>query len=107
MGKDRETAFEDLIEKAGGCAVIDGGFATQLERHGAIFNDPLWSALCLIKDPDLIKRVGTLLFISLFSLSAISCSFRDMEAFGFETLTLFLLVVELSLGPLGIFGGWC
>lgn len=57
MGKDRETAFEDLIEKAGGCAVIDGGFATQLERHGAIFNDPLWSALCLIKDPDLIKRV--------------------------------------------------
>ncbi|KAK3013675.1 hypothetical protein RJ639_009645 [Escallonia herrerae] len=49
--------LDDLIEKAGGCAVVDGGFATQLEWHGASINDPLWSALCLIKDPDLIKRV--------------------------------------------------
>lgn len=58
MGKEKETpSLEDLIEKAGGCAVVDGGFATQLERHGAVINDPLWSALCLIKDPDLIKRV--------------------------------------------------
>ncbi|XP_057988256.1 homocysteine S-methyltransferase 1 [Hevea brasiliensis] len=51
------TLLEDLVEKAGGSAVIDGGFATQLERHGAAINNPLWSALCLIKDPDLIKRV--------------------------------------------------
>ncbi|KAK9276153.1 hypothetical protein L1049_005684 [Liquidambar formosana] len=58
MGIGKATALlEDLIEKAGGCAVVDGGFATQLERHGASINDPLWSALCLIKDPDLIKRV--------------------------------------------------
>ncbi|XVF84803.1 hypothetical protein PTKIN_Ptkin17bG0068700 [Pterospermum kingtungense] len=49
--------LEDLIHKAGGCAVIDGGFATQLESHGASINDPLWSALCLIKDPDLVKQV--------------------------------------------------
>ncbi|KAG7032079.1 Homocysteine S-methyltransferase 1, partial [Cucurbita argyrosperma subsp. argyrosperma] len=26
---------------AGGCAVIDGGFATQLEKHGAVIDDPL------------------------------------------------------------------
>lgn len=49
--------LEDLIDRAGGCAVVDGGFATQLEKHGASINDPLWSALCLIKDPNLIKRV--------------------------------------------------
>lgn len=49
--------LQDLIDKSGGCAVVDGGFATQLERHGASINDPLWSALCLIKDPHLIKRV--------------------------------------------------
>ena len=61
MGKS-SSLLEDLIEKAGGCVVIDGGFATQLEIHGASINDPLWSALCLIKDPDLIKTV-------LFSLS--------------------------------------
>lgn len=56
MGK-KTALVEDLIEKAGGSAVVDGGFATQLERHGAVINDPLWSALCLIKNPDLIKRV--------------------------------------------------
>lgn len=58
MGIGKETAIlDDFVEKAGGCAVMDGGFATQLEKHGASINDPLWSALCLIKDPDLIKKV--------------------------------------------------
>lgn len=58
MGFEKGASLlEDLIEKAGGCAVIDGGFATQLESHGASINDPLWSALCLIKDPLLIKQV--------------------------------------------------
>lgn len=57
MGREEGNVLEDLINKAGGCAVVDGGFATQLEKHGASINDPLWSALCLIKDPDLIKRV--------------------------------------------------
>ncbi|XP_073131515.1 homocysteine S-methyltransferase 1 [Henckelia pumila] len=56
MGRGNNV-LEDLLEKSGGCAVVDGGFATQLERHGASINDPLWSALCLIKDPNLIKRV--------------------------------------------------
>ncbi|KAJ8774630.1 hypothetical protein K2173_017076 [Erythroxylum novogranatense] len=55
--KKAETLLEDLIEKAGGCAVVDGGLATQLERHGASFNDSLWSALYLIKNPLLIKKV--------------------------------------------------
>ncbi|GER29884.1 homocysteine S-methyltransferase family protein [Striga asiatica] len=59
IGAAKATAnvLEDLIESAGGCAVVDGGFATQLEKHGASINDPLWSALCLIKDPHLINRV--------------------------------------------------
>ncbi|CAA3006127.1 homocysteine S-methyltransferase 1 [Olea europaea subsp. europaea] len=59
MGREKVHALllEDLVEKSGGCAVLDGGFATQLEKHGASINDPLWSALCLIKEPDLIKRV--------------------------------------------------
>lgn len=59
MGFERiSSLLDDLIEKAGGCAVLDGGFATQLEKHGASINDPLWSALCLIEDPHLIKRVS-------------------------------------------------
>ncbi|KAM7276625.1 hypothetical protein ACFE04_018491 [Oxalis oulophora] len=65
MGFDKKTntllssksSLDVLIEKCGGCAVVDGGFATQLEKHGALINDPLWSALCLIKQPHLIKKV--------------------------------------------------
>lgn len=49
--------LEDFIANAGGCAIIDGGFATQLEIHGALINDPLWSALCLINNPNLISKV--------------------------------------------------
>ncbi|CAH8266745.1 unnamed protein product [Arabidopsis lyrata] len=58
MGLEKKSALlEDLIKKCGGCAVVDGGFATQLENHGAAINDPLWSAVSLIKNPELIKRV--------------------------------------------------
>ncbi|KAL0424753.1 UNVERIFIED_CONTAM: Homocysteine S-methyltransferase 1 [Sesamum radiatum] len=56
-GDVQENVLVDLIKKSGGCAVLDGGFSTQLEIHGACINDPLWSALCLIKAPDLVKRV--------------------------------------------------
>ncbi|KAL9232291.1 hypothetical protein vseg_007417 [Gypsophila vaccaria] len=58
MGIEKGRALlEETIENAGGCAIIDGGLATQLEIHGASINDPLWSALCLIQNPHLIKRV--------------------------------------------------
>lgn len=59
----KASLLQDLIENAaGGCAVTDGGFATQLEKHGASINDPLWSALSLIKEPHLIKQVFFILF---------------------------------------------
>lgn len=51
----------ELLKESGGCIAIDGGFATQLERHGADINDPLWSALCLITMPDLIRTVTVVL----------------------------------------------
>ncbi|MFQ6666090.1 hypothetical protein Gotur_032586 [Gossypium turneri] len=58
MGFEKGASLlEDLTEKAGGCAVMDGGFATQFESHGASINFKVWSALCLIKDPHLIKQV--------------------------------------------------
>ena len=52
--------MSDFIGKCGGYAVIDGGFATELERHGADLNDPLWSAKCLIDSPHLVRRVLSL-----------------------------------------------
>ncbi|GMH18836.1 hypothetical protein Nepgr_020677 [Nepenthes gracilis] len=50
-------AISDFLLKSGGYAVVDGGLATELERHGADLNDPLWSAKCLISSPHLIRRV--------------------------------------------------
>ncbi|KAL3727177.1 hypothetical protein ACJRO7_031995 [Eucalyptus globulus] len=47
----------DFLKRCGGHAIIDGGFATELERHGADLNDPLWSAKCLITSPQLVRRV--------------------------------------------------
>ena len=40
-----------------GFVVLDGAMATELERHGANLDDPLWSARCLIESPGLISQV--------------------------------------------------
>lgn len=58
-----ELGMRDFLNKCGGAAVIDGGFATELERHGVDLNDPLWSAKCLFTSPHLVRRVY--LFFSL------------------------------------------
>nr|ACV03423.1 selenocysteine methyltransferase-like protein [Astragalus drummondii] len=47
----------DFLHQAGRTAVIGGGLATELERHGADLNDPLWSAKCLLSSPHLIRQV--------------------------------------------------
>lgn len=47
----------EFLREVGGCAVIDGGLATELEANGADLNDPLWSASCLINSPHLIRKV--------------------------------------------------
>ncbi|XP_060179181.1 homocysteine S-methyltransferase 2-like [Lycium barbarum] len=58
MGLNNGSSFlADFVRQCGGCAVIDGGLATELERHGADLNDPLWSAKCLVSSPHLIRRV--------------------------------------------------
>ncbi|KAH7858149.1 hypothetical protein Vadar_020523 [Vaccinium darrowii] len=51
------TLMSDFLRQCGGYAVIDGGLATELERHGADLNDPLWSAKCLISSPHLIRKM--------------------------------------------------
>ncbi|XP_024364158.1 homocysteine S-methyltransferase 2 [Physcomitrium patens] len=55
--EDKLNALSELLKTAGGCVTTDGGFATQLERHGADINDPLWSASCLITIPELVRKV--------------------------------------------------
>lgn len=57
--------MREFLHNAGGVAVIDGGLATELERHGADLNDPLWSAKCLLTSPHLIRQVSLSLPLSL------------------------------------------
>lgn len=54
---ETSSMMTEFLEKCGGYAVVDGGFATELERHGADINDPLWSAKCLITSPHLVTKV--------------------------------------------------
>lgn len=51
-----------LVKAARGCAVINGEIATQLEVRGAVFDKMLWSAICLITEPHLIKQVYDYLY---------------------------------------------
>ncbi|GKV53586.1 hypothetical protein SLEP1_g60105 [Rubroshorea leprosula] len=56
-GAETSLFLSEFLEKCGGQAVIDGGFATELERHGQDLNDPLWSAKCLVSSSHLVRRV--------------------------------------------------
>ncbi|KAH9682529.1 homocysteine S-methyltransferase 3 [Citrus sinensis] len=57
-GSNGTTSFmTDFLQKCGGYSVVDGGFATELERHGADLNDPLWSAKCLVSSPHLVRKM--------------------------------------------------
>lgn len=68
-GKEASSFFRDFLDECGGSAVIDGGFATELERHGADLNDQLWSAKCLVSSSShLVRRVLLPFFPSFSSL---------------------------------------
>ncbi|KAK8548584.1 hypothetical protein V6N13_054632 [Hibiscus sabdariffa] len=56
-GVEPSVLIGGFLAECGGYAVVDGGFATELERHGQDLNDPLWSAKCLISSPQLVRRV--------------------------------------------------
>lgn len=40
-----------------GVVMLDGALATELERHGADLDDPLWSARLLVENPERIRQV--------------------------------------------------
>jgi hypothetical protein len=57
---ETSSLMSEFLRKTGGSAVVDGGLSTELERHGADLNDPLWSAKCLFTSPHLIREVLSL-----------------------------------------------
>jgi hypothetical protein len=78
------TLMTDFLKKCGGYAVVDGGLATELERHGADLNDPLWSAKCLISSPHLDRRVPSIsLALSKCINKSVRLSLRRLIVFSF------------------------
>uniref|UniRef100_A0A0E0JPA8 Hcy-binding domain-containing protein n=1 Tax=Oryza punctata TaxID=4537 RepID=A0A0E0JPA8_ORYPU len=54
---DAAGVLRRFVRDAGGCAVVDGGLATELEAHGADLQDEIWSARCLVSAPHLTRKV--------------------------------------------------
>ncbi|URE37755.1 Homocysteine s-methyltransferase [Musa troglodytarum] len=115
-GTRRGTGFgaglmREFLREAGGCAVIDGGLATELEAHGADLKDPLWSAKYLCTSPDLIKKVhldyleaGANILIT----ASYQATIQGFESRGFsreESEALLRRSVELACEARGIFQG--
>ena len=57
------SALQDVLDRQG-FVILDGGLATQLERHGADLNDPLWSGKILLESPELVERVNYDYFVA-------------------------------------------
>lgn len=49
--------FDILVQRLRTGLILDGGLATELERHGHDLCDPLWSARLLLEEPASIERV--------------------------------------------------
>jgi homocysteine S-methyltransferase len=53
---DNANPLAPFLDKPG-TLIVDGGFATELERRGHDLNDDLWSARLLLDDPEAISQV--------------------------------------------------
>jgi homocysteine S-methyltransferase len=65
-----------------GVLILDGALATELERRGANLRDPLWSAKCLIEQPDLIRAVHVDYFTAGADVATTATYQATFEAFG-------------------------
>lgn len=107
MGKEmaemNTTFLTDFLRQCGGYGVLDGGFATELERLGADLNDPLWSAKCLITSPHLVRRVHLDYLdagANIISTASYQATLQGFEAKGFsrdESEELLRKSVEIAL----------
>ncbi|KAL6978556.1 sulfide-quinone oxidoreductase [Sarracenia purpurea var. burkii] len=116
MGSNNEetsSLMSDFLRQSGGVAIIDGGLATELERHGANLNDPLWSAKCLLTSPHLIRRVhldyleaGADIIIT----ASYQATIQGFEAKGFsrgESEAMLKKSVEIALEARDIYNKKC
>jgi len=71
-----------------GFIVLDGGLATEMEKHGADLDDPLWSARMLIDAPELIRRVHADFLIAgadIIATATYQASFQGFADAGYDS----------------------
>jgi homocysteine S-methyltransferase len=81
--------------------VIDGGLATELERHGCVLVDPLWSAKVLLENPAAIVRVHRDYLAAgadVIATATYQATFAGLERRGLS----FEAACELMLGAVGL-----
>ena len=83
--------------------LLDGGFATELERRGHDLSDDLWSARLLIDDPDEIRATHLAFYRAgarVATTASYQASFKGFESHGLsreESAALIRLSVELAM----------
>lgn len=86
-----------------GFVMLDGGLATELERHGANLDDALWSAKMLIESPEMIRRVHADFLragADIIATATYQASFAGFEKAGYDrarAASLMRLSVDLAV----------
>jgi homocysteine S-methyltransferase len=86
-----------------GFLLLDGGLATEMERHGANLEDELWSARMLLESPELVQRVHSAFLeagADIIATATYQASFEGFRAKGIDHRKgeqLLLLGAELAV----------
>lgn len=87
-------ALADLLAR--GDAVLDGGFATELESRGHDLRDPLWSARVLRDDPQAVEDVHAAYFAAGADVATTASYQATFERLGDDASRCLRLSVELA-----------
>ena len=94
--------LEPILQQQG-FVVLDGGLATEMERHGADLDHYLWSARMLAEAPDLVRRVHYDFLAAgadVIATATYQASFGGFERAGYDqqqAAVLMRLAVELAI----------
>ncbi len=84
----------DLLAR--GDAILDGGFATELEARGHDLRDPLWSARVLRDDPQAVEDVHAAYFAAGADVATTASYQATFERLGDDAARCLHLAVELT-----------
>lgn len=97
-----ENPIQEFLSRQG-FVMLDGGLATEMEKHGAELDNDLWSAKALIESPEIIRLVHTDFLragADVIATASYQASFEGFEKVGYghaQAEHLMRLSVDLAL----------